>query len=86
MIKILILETENKISQKSNSYKISGWVKYYTDKNHGADGDGNRGYPKTFIDDCNIESIINVEKNIEIKSRIPTKVMEKIYYWFLDQI
>ena len=61
-------------------YVIEVDVSYYTERNHGADADGNRGEDRDFIDDIEILSIQNnyTEKYIDL-GRIPGKVMQKLY-------
>ena len=70
-----------------NQYEVSGMVDYYTEKNYGADADGNRGWTQTFVDDYEIESIVNKKrKNVELIHRISKETLDKIYAWFEELI
>lgn len=42
---------------KGHTYEVEVWVKYYTEQNYGADLDGNRGVPRTFIEDVELKAV-----------------------------
>jgi hypothetical protein len=71
-------ETVN-IDTKINSYDIEVESTYIVDTNACADIDGNRSRTETHLDDFQIHSVINTEKDLDIIDRIPTVTMNKLY-------
>ena len=63
-------------------YEVTAEVTLYTDKNYGADRDGNRGWSVTEIDDFKIIDVVNTETdesvNFEDTDISEDEVFEKL--------
>lgn len=57
-------------------YEASVIIEYYDESNYGADIDGNRGVPMTFIEDIKIEEIreLKTSKRVQITNKMKRKI------------
>lgn len=67
-----------KFSIDDIDYEARVSIKYHVDNTYGADADGNRGEPRTFIDDIKIMGIIDNTGRLLDPHTISEKMVEKI--------
>lgn len=54
-----VIKEQKEIKIKDKLYSVDYQMIVYTDNNYGADADGNRGLPMTFVEDIYVKSILD---------------------------